>query len=176
LAFVRPFGVAAAVSAIDLLLGVQKEDHEGQIVVELEQVQVDILNARQAHAHKFVGAVFDAFQTDNLPVKCLAGNSRHAAEHNHERFSAFRSLRETVVKVGDPAVLRGDRITPAWRLSLHRLLGCQEETEGNKAKQSPVHEILDSCCTLHEHRQRSCQDTRIDPREQFPLADVAFHE
>src|SRR5262249_19525326 len=70
---------------VNLFLCVHEKDHERQVVVELEQIEIDVVNAREAHANKLIGDVFDLLKTDNLPVKYGAVKSRHATHDDHER-------------------------------------------------------------------------------------------
>src|SRR5207248_8220964 len=98
--------------------GVEEEDHEGQVVVELEQVQVFGVNAGQPDADEPVGEVFEAFQTDNLPVKLAAVRSGDAADDHHERLAGLQGLGPALLKTGEPAVTGGGllaapRSTPA---------------------------------------------------------------
>ena len=89
LAAVGTSRIPPAVSGVDLLFCVQKESHKGQVIVELEQVQVHPVDAGQPHADKLVGEVFDPFQTGHLPVEFLAIRSEDAAENDHERLAAL---------------------------------------------------------------------------------------
>jgi hypothetical protein len=82
LAAVGVFAVAAAVAGVNLPLGVEEEHREGQVVVELEEVQIEVVDARQPDADEALGDVFDLLQTDNLPVKLTAGRSGLAAQHD----------------------------------------------------------------------------------------------
>src|SRR5262249_52394439 len=104
LAIVGIDGVAAAVTAVHLAGFVEEEHHQGQIEVELEQAQIHALDPGQAHAHKVVGDAFDALETDNLPVKLKAVNSRHAANDDHEGFARFARLLLALGEAGQPAV------------------------------------------------------------------------
>jgi hypothetical protein len=58
LAAVGAGGVPAAVAGVDLLLGVQEEDHERDIVVELEEIQIFVIDARKPDADEPVGEIF----------------------------------------------------------------------------------------------------------------------
>jgi hypothetical protein len=89
LAAVSTLGVAPSVARVNLLLGVHKEDHERQVVIELKEVQVQRVDARQADADELLGKVFDALQTDNLPVKLSAVRSRHAPQDHQERLASL---------------------------------------------------------------------------------------
>jgi hypothetical protein len=75
--------VPAAVAGVDFPLRAQEEDHERQVVIEVEEVQVEVINARQPDADELLGDALEAFQTDNLPVEFAAGQSRLTAQDNH---------------------------------------------------------------------------------------------
>ncbi len=85
LAVVRIVGISATVAGVNLFLSVHEKDHERQVVVELEQIEIGVVNAREAHANKLIGDVFNLLKTDNLPVKYSAVKSRHATHDDHER-------------------------------------------------------------------------------------------
>jgi hypothetical protein len=107
LAVVGVPGVAAAVAGIDFALGVEKEHDEGEVVVELKQIQVEIVDARQPNADELVGGVFDSLETDNLPVEIIAVNSRHAAQDRHERLARLFRLGLALGEAGDPPMPGG---------------------------------------------------------------------
>jgi hypothetical protein len=96
LSFIGAFAVAPAIAAVDFLILVQEEDHESEVVIELKQVQVHAVDTRQPNPHELVGDLADAFQTDNLPVKFSAIDSRHAAKHHHEGHAIFVGLLEAL--------------------------------------------------------------------------------
>jgi hypothetical protein len=89
LAFVGVLGIASAIAGVDFFLGVQEKDDERQVVIELEQVEIDRINAGDPNADEVIGDVVEVLQTDNLPVKVAAGDSRHAAQDHHERLAAL---------------------------------------------------------------------------------------
>jgi len=98
-------GVAAAVAGVDFLVGVQKEDHEGQVVIELEEAQVGEVDAREANADELFGLGLDLVETDNLPVKFMAVRSGDAAEDDHEGLAGAAGGVEASLVAGQPAVL-----------------------------------------------------------------------
>jgi hypothetical protein len=85
-------GIAAAIARVDLLVGVHQQDYHGEIVIELEEAEIDGIDARQADADEFIGNVANAFQTDNLPVKLFAVHSGDAAQDNHQWLARFLRL------------------------------------------------------------------------------------
>jgi hypothetical protein len=113
MAIVGALRIAAAVARVDLLLGIEEEDNKRQVVVEFEQVQIEVVDARETNADELVGYVIQVFQTDNLPVKFSAGRSRQAADNHHERLAAIFRLGETLVETKEPAVLGSVPILPA---------------------------------------------------------------
>jgi hypothetical protein len=131
LAAVGVFGVAAAVAGVDLPLGVQEEDREGQVVIEVEQVQVEVVDARQADADELVGDVVELLQTDNLPVKLPAGRSGVAADHDHQRLAGLARLGLALFEAEQPAVTAGLRPAPP-ALGQGRRVGQDEGPEGQE--------------------------------------------
>jgi hypothetical protein len=116
LACVGIFRVPSSVPGVNPFLRVQEEDHKRQVVIEIEQIQVQLVDARQPDPDELVGNIFEAFQTDNLPVKFQARRSRHAAYDDHERFAALSRQVFALLKTGNPSVL-GGLLVPASRLS-----------------------------------------------------------
>src|SRR5262245_36072950 len=96
--------VSSAISGVDFSICVQEKEHQRQVEVELEQVEVDLVEAGQPNANEFVGEVFDAFETDNLPVKLPASDSRVAPQNHHERFAVFSRLGLAFLEIKDPTV------------------------------------------------------------------------
>jgi hypothetical protein len=87
-----------------LLVRVQEEDHERKVVIELEQFQVDVVDAGQPDADKPIGEVFDARQTDNLPVKITAARSGHTPHDDHERLAGRSRLSLARAQAEQPSV------------------------------------------------------------------------
>jgi hypothetical protein len=92
LAGVRVAGVASAVAGVDLPVGVEEEDHEGQVVVELEEAEVGVVDSGQPDTDELVGDVFDAVETDNLPVKLTTVRSGDAPHDHHDRLAGSSRL------------------------------------------------------------------------------------
>jgi hypothetical protein len=128
LAAVGVFAVAAAVAGVDLPLRIQEEDGEGQVVIELEEVQVEVIDAREPDADEALGDVFDLLQTDNLPVKLAAGRSRLAAQHHHQRLAALARLGLALFEAAQPAVAAALR--PAPPLGQGGRVGHDKQPEG----------------------------------------------
>jgi hypothetical protein len=121
LPIIGPIGVATAIASIDPAVGIEEEDHEGQVVVELEQVQVEVVDARQTDPDELVSNVFDLFETDNLPVKKMAVRSRDAAHDDHQWLAAFARPVLPLLQAGEPAVAcRLCRVAPAPKLRRRR--------------------------------------------------------
>jgi hypothetical protein len=96
--------VSPAIPGVYFPFGVQEKDHQRQVVVEFEQVQVDAVEAGQPDANELVGEVFDAFETDYLPVKLPASNSRIAPQDHHERLGVFSRLGLAFLEAENPTV------------------------------------------------------------------------
>jgi hypothetical protein len=112
--------VPAAVAGVHLPFGVQEEDRERQVVVELEQAQVQVIDAGQPDADEVVGDPLKALQTDNLPVKLPAVRSGHAAQDHHERLAGLPGPGLPLLQAGQPPVPRGLRIAEPSPPSLSR--------------------------------------------------------
>jgi hypothetical protein len=132
LAPVGVLGIAAAVAGVDLPLGAQEEGHEGQVVVELEEVQVEAVDARQADADELLSDTPEAFQTDNLPVKVVAGRSGDATQEDHNWSAGPACLVQALLQAAEPAVAGGILLLPAPRAALGQkgLAGQEGEPEG----------------------------------------------
>lgn len=92
LAVIGIFGITAPITGIDPFVRIQEKDHESQVVIELEQVQVRLLNAGEANLDKPFRLFANFFETDNLPVKFVAIRSGHATEDQHHGFAQFAGL------------------------------------------------------------------------------------
>jgi hypothetical protein len=151
LAPVGVFAVPAAVAGVNLALGVQEEDRERQVVVELEQVQVEVIDAGQPDADELVGDVVDALQTDNLPVKFAAVRSGLAAQDHHERLAGPARLGLPLLQAEKPAVPGGLRTAepPPSSLSRQRGVGQDNQAEGQEGRESASHEELSDRTRYH---------------------------
>ena len=135
------FRSTSAVPGVNLFLRAQEEDHERQVVVEFKEVQIQIIDTSQPNPYELVSNVFDALETDNLPVKFMASRSRHAPHHDHERFAARPRQGFALLKIENPAV-RASRLIPTPGLSQQRGIGESNNPEGQEDdaqchKQSP---------------------------------------
>ena len=99
--------VTAAVTTVDLFIGIQKEHHHGQVKVERKQFKIDAINVGQADAYELVGDVLNSFQTNNLLVKLEAVPSRDAAKDDHHRPIRFSSMLPAFLVAGHPSKLQG---------------------------------------------------------------------
>ena len=125
-------GVAAAVTGIDLFLGIQEKNHHRQVIVEVKQIEIQLIDPSQPHANELFRNVFQTLETDNLPVKLTAIRSRLAPKYNHERFAGPPRFRLAFLQAGKPAVA-GRRLPSA----LSRLSECargrpEDESKGKK--------------------------------------------
>src|SRR5262249_44260371 len=94
-------------SRVNFLVGIEEEHHEGEVVIELEEVQIEVVDARQADANELISQLFDLLQTDNLPVENVAIDSRHTAQDDHQGFAGLPRLCPALVEAEGPAVLEG---------------------------------------------------------------------
>jgi hypothetical protein len=99
------FRVASTVTAVDFSFSVQEEDHERQVVVELKQIQVCVVNSGESNPYELAGELFEALETDNLPVKFPTGRSWHAAYHDHKRLAGPACLSLPLLQCGEPTIL-----------------------------------------------------------------------
>jgi hypothetical protein len=135
-------GVSPAIASIHFALTVQEKDHHRQVIIELEQIEIDIVQARQPDANEFVSEVLDAFETDNLPVKLPAGNSGIAAQDHHERFAVFLRPGLALLQAENPAVPERLRIQDHMTgvTGLSQRATPTHRHESNEADDSALHE------------------------------------
>ena len=62
----RVDGIAAAIAPVDVLVGVEKEGEPGDVVIEIEQVQVHAGDPDQPDANEFVGRDRDFLVEERL--------------------------------------------------------------------------------------------------------------
>jgi hypothetical protein len=115
--------VSPPVPGVYFPLGAQKKNHQRQVVIELELVEVDAVEAREPDADELVGEVSDAFETDNLPVKLAARDSGIAPQDHHERLAVLPRLGLALLETENPAVPQRfrihDHLAGATALSIH---------------------------------------------------------
>ena len=71
-------------------VGVHEKGGEGQVVIELEQRQVQVVSLHEAHANELRHQILNPrVVTDNLSVKAGASHSRHAPQHTQEWLPAL---------------------------------------------------------------------------------------
>jgi hypothetical protein len=102
---------------------VDEEDHESQVVIEVEEVQIQRVNPREADANEFVCKVFDALETDNLPVKFPTVRSRDAPHDHHHRLARLLRLLLTLAQAENPAIAGGIHFRPSPALGKHGRIG-----------------------------------------------------
>src|SRR5262249_1526893 len=96
-------GVAAAEAAVDLLVGVQEERRPGEVVVEVEHVEVDAAHVDHTGEDELPREVGDLLvETNNLFVEALAVQSALAAEDEEDRLAAVAGGGPCPGVVGDP--------------------------------------------------------------------------
>jgi hypothetical protein len=91
--------VSPSIPGVYFAIVVQKKDHQCQIIIEFEKVEVDIVESSQPDANELVGKVFYAFETDHLPVEFPASDSRIAPQDYHKWLGAFSGLGPAFLKV-----------------------------------------------------------------------------
>jgi hypothetical protein len=136
--------VSSAVPGEYLPLGAQKKDHQRQVQIKLEQVEVDAVEARQPDANELVGEILDAFETDNLPVKLAAGDSRVAPQDHHEGLASLVRLGLAFLEIENPAVPQRlrihDHMAGAAGLSTHGTAAPTNDHESHDTNDSALHE------------------------------------
>lgn len=75
LTFVGPGDIAAAVARVQFAVGVEEEDGEGEVVIEIEDVEVEGVDVGKPNEDELVGDFADLLETDNLPVEGSAVRS-----------------------------------------------------------------------------------------------------
>ena len=90
------FGVlvhSATVACVETIVPIHEEAHPGQIVFELEQVQVDSVHGLDTYANE-LSSQFGDFRvlTDNLPVEVGTGHSAFTAKNDKQWFSGLACL------------------------------------------------------------------------------------
>jgi hypothetical protein len=135
---IRTLRIPTAIASIHLFLGIQEEHHEGQVVVEFKEVQIQIVDPRQPDPHELVRDVLEVLQTDNLPVKFMASRSRHAANDNHEGLAADARQGFAFLEIENPAV-GSSRLVTAPGLS-RQSGGRQFRNPKGQAKDAQNHE------------------------------------
>ena len=106
------FGVlvqSATVACVETIVPIHKEAHPGQIVFELEQVQVDSVHGLDAYANE-LSSQFGDFRVlaDNLPVEVGAGHSAFTAKDDKEWFSGETRLLSSFLVAVNPLDLAVD--------------------------------------------------------------------
>jgi hypothetical protein len=123
---------------------IHEENHHGQVVIEFEQLEVGGVDAREPDTDELIGDVFDLLETDNLPVKLAAVNSRHAAHEDHHGLAGFLRQRLALGQGENPAVPGGVEFAPAAFLLSQN--GVIRRCDGGKNddKHCALHHILSS--------------------------------
>jgi hypothetical protein len=85
-------------------VGVEEEVHQGEVIVEVEQIEIQVVDTRQPDANELIGNIGQSFESDNLPVEDATGRSRHAADGDHERLAGPARLGLSGFEAGEPAV------------------------------------------------------------------------
>jgi hypothetical protein len=89
---VRARLIAGTVARIQFPFRTQEKHRHGQVIVKDKKVDVLAVDARKADPDEAIGKIAKLLQTDNLPVKLPARQSRHAAQDDHERLARLLRL------------------------------------------------------------------------------------
>ena len=101
---------ATTVAVIDGAVGVGQKDGHGEVVVEDEGVQVDVVDVGDPDTDVVLRGFLEFdWGTDNLPVEESAINSRLAAEDDEERLALSGGLFAGRGEVGEPRKALGVR-------------------------------------------------------------------
>ena len=164
LAIVGVFAIASPIAGVDLFVGRQEEDHEGQIVIELEEIQVGLIDAAQTHADELVGFGLYVLETDNLPVEFAAIPSRNAAKHDHDRHARLSRELASLLVIGQPAKLLTGLDRSAGRQILTRLARIEPHCEANSDHSSQYSQKKPTTAgelkVRHVKSPRSCRITK----------------
>jgi hypothetical protein len=138
-------GFAAAVAAVDLLVGVQEEAVPGQVEVEIEEVEVEAGDPVEPDQDELFGDVGDLLQTNNLFVKRFRVRSGHSPEDEEDRLAGLTCLGLGGVEAVEPAGggLLGLGGSVAG-LEDHPAAACQQRTRDHRS----IHKSLLSLCLL----------------------------
>ena len=118
------FGVvifAATVASVGAARGVLKKGHPGEIVFELELVEVHSVHRLDTNAYKLLGQFGDlGVLTDNLPVEIGASLSPFTAKDDKHRLAGLATSELAPLVVVDPADLSTHRIGCGFFFGLGR--------------------------------------------------------
>jgi hypothetical protein len=79
---------------------VQEESHPGQIVIEVEKVEIDAAHASDPDEDELLGHIGDGWvQTSDLPVKAIAIQSVFAAKYDEQRLAALACRPATLLPI-----------------------------------------------------------------------------
>ena len=93
-----------AVATVEGAVGVENEGGEGEVVVELEELEVDGVGIDEADADELVEQGGQAFILEDCGVHAHAGEARDAAEDDEKGFARTGGLGEAALEVVvDPA-------------------------------------------------------------------------
>src|SRR5438128_4506142 len=100
---IRRQRVAATVASVDSLVWSEEECCPGQVIVEVEYVEVDTAHTDQADEHELAGEVCDLWmKAGNLPVEDITVKSVLTAEDHEQELAALASDKAGLVVVGQP--------------------------------------------------------------------------
>src|SRR5690349_4982353 len=82
----------------------QEETHPGEIIIEIEKVEIDAAHAGEANENELLGHIGDnRVQTSNLPVKAIAVRSVLATEDDEDGFASRTGLFASFFPAAQPA-------------------------------------------------------------------------
>lgn len=76
-----------AVATVDGAVGIEDEGGEGEVVVELEELQIDGVGVDEADAHELIEKGREFVGGEDGGVHAHAGEARNAAEDDKEGFA-----------------------------------------------------------------------------------------
>src|SRR5262249_57019096 len=102
--------LAYTVAGVTAVGGGYEERHPGQVVVELEEVDIHAVHRLDPHADEPIGQLGDlGTLTDDLPVEVGAGQSALAAEDHEQRLARLARQALALRVAVDPVDLAVDR-------------------------------------------------------------------
>ena len=110
----------------------KEEPHPGQIVIEVEEIEIDAAHAGDADEDELLGHIGDGWvQTSNLPVKAIAVRSVFASEYYEQRLAARTCRLFGLFPIAQP-VRRG-----RFLANLGSNASVKKKTQNEKADQPP---------------------------------------
>jgi len=95
---------SAAVSSINLAVGIHEEGRPSEIVIEFKVIEIDAGNANETHAYEFLCHIAEAFETNNLLVEFMTIRSGLAPENHHHGLAGHAGGGFCLFEISQPAV------------------------------------------------------------------------